>query len=469
MQQPPVPLDLPQFEFAGEGVLFDMDTCDHESIPDGTVDAEAAALSVNGDGEDHLLPPHALYPETFSADLLDSERALPFSATAAHAASNPDYAGPSYAETKRQSMAARLKLEQELLGLRSDHRAYMKRVIEIAWDRYHLDSENILPTNPKMEKGVEHGWTTEGVVFAPNVMAGLDDVCPFSSPLCTAHCLNLSGHAESGGAEGVQLNCRRRRTLMYMHARDAFMARIAGLISQRQSDAKNRYAVRLNVMSDLPWEGIKFYTPWGREYATIPRLFEVKTRSGLWHVQFYDYTKNCKRYQNFLTGNFPPNYHLTFSLSEINALYAIYALTQGGSVTVVFDARPESRNRPAEPIPETFCGFPVVDGDLTDLRFEDRKRFGISKNSGVVVGLRLKGKKQRREYNQDRSALAGFVFDAKREYGDDYIHELVSSSERRRLLVSRLRLSRDLPGAQKQRFVGIPEALADEAKRELGF
>jgi hypothetical protein len=469
MPDPSVPIrGIPQLEFHGEGVFFDPGSCDHDTIQDGTPEAEATELVVDGSSEDHLLPPHALFPETFSQQLLEAERESSFPKASAHAASNPgEYTGPSYEETRRRSMAKRHELKQELVRLRSDDKAYMKRVIGISWDEYHLDSENILPSNPKMEKGVKYGWTTEGVVFAPNVMAGLGDVCPFSSPLCTAHCLNLSGHAESGGVEGVQLNCRRRRTLMYQHMRDAFMARIASLIGHRQADAKNPYAIRLNVMSDLPWEAIKFYTPWGREYITIPRLFEVENR-GRWCVQFYDYTKNCERYQNYLTGNFRPNYHLTFSLSEINALYAMYALAQGGSVTVVFDARAETKSRPAEPLPKRFCGFPVVDGDQTDLRFEDRKRFGISKNGGFVVGLRLKGKKQRREYEHDRSSLAGFVFDAKREYGDGYITELIDSSERRRLSALRSRQSRDLPGAWKQKFVGIPGALVDEAKRELG-
>ena len=142
---------------------------------------------------------------------------------------------------------------------------------------------------------------------------------------------------------------------------------------------------------------------------------------------------------------------------------------------MIFDALPRRVGGdahvayPAEPIPESFCGFPVIDGDETDLRFEDRMRFGISDGQGFVIGLRLKGKRHRREHNRDKSAAAGFIFDAKREYGREYTEELIANSERKRLLALQARSSRDLPGAGKQKFVGIPDALVVEAKRALGF
>lgn len=470
MQHPPVPLDLPQFEFAGEGVILDTDTCDHESVPEGTVDAEATALSVNGDGEDHLLPPHALYPETFSAELLLTERELsPAPEPIAVAASNPPYVGQSYGSIRERSDAIHLDLQRELVELRPDPKAYMKRVREIGDDIYRIPSNSVIPTNYKMAKGLKHGWRTEGIVLAPNTIAGLDDVCPFRSPLCTVNCLNLSGHAEiAGGFEGDVINCRRRRTLMFLHVRDAFLARVAGLIDKRASENVGKYAIRLNVMSDLSWEKIPFYNPYtGVENGTLVDLFP--------NVQFYDYTKNCKRYIEWLGGKFPPNYYLAFSMSEINALFAIYALTQGGSVTVIFDAMPEHTGGdahvryPAEPLPRSFCGFPVIDGDQTDLRFEDRDRFGIPKGQGFVVGLRLKGKKHRREYKQDKEASAGFIFDAKRAYPEDYIPELIAESEKRRLRDRHARERRDLPGMGKQKFLGIPGALVTEARRVLGL
>jgi hypothetical protein len=54
-------------------------------------------------------------------------------------------------------------------------------------------------------------------------------------------------------------------------------------------------------------------------------------------------------------------------------------LAAGGNVAVVFRGS----------LPETFKGYKVVDGDLTDLRFADEKN--------VVVGLTQKGQAKKDE------------------------------------------------------------------------
>lgn len=457
--------DIPQFEFHREGIFFNPLSCNHGSVQESTTEALNAGLAVNGLDEDHLLPPYAIFQETFSSDLLLAEREA--QSQTSLVAANPKYEGPSYEEVRSTSEATHGSLQRELIALRHDPRAYMKRVREIGNAIYRVPSNTVLPSNYKMAKGVKHGWRTEGIMLAPNVVAGLGDVCPFSSPLCTSMCLNLSGHAEMTGMEGDVMNSRRRKTLMFMHVREAFMARVAGLIEKRSSENPGSYAVRLNVFSDLLWERMKFYHPSTRESTTFMRIFP--------DVVFYDYTKNCRRYLDWILGKLPPNYYLMFSLSEINALFAIYALLHGGSVTVVFDALPEHIGGdahvhcPAEPLPKSFCGFPVIDGDESDLRFEDRKRFGIPDGQGFVVGLRLKGVKHRRDYKRDKPAAAGFIFDAKGAYDQDYAETLIVESERRRLMALRAREHRDLPGAYKDRFVGIPETLVSEAKRALGL
>ena len=87
-------------------------------------------------------------------------------------------------------------------------------------------------------------------------------------------------------------------------------------------------------------------------------------------VDFYDYTKLPKPWLRTL-----PNYSLTFSHSEVNASHCMESLQNGVNVAVVF----ASKNLPA-----TWNGFPVVNGDESDLRFKDRR--------GVVVGLYAKGR-----------------------------------------------------------------------------
>ena len=75
----------------------------------------------------------------------------------------------------------------------------------------------------------------------------------------------------------------------------------------------------------------------------------------------------------FLNGNFPSNYHLTFSRSENNQKLVEMVLEMGGNVAVVF------RNQ----LPKTWKGYEVVYGDENDLRFLDKQ--------GVIVGLIEKG------------------------------------------------------------------------------
>jgi len=101
----------------------------------------------------------------------------------------------------------------------------------------------------------------------------------------------------------------------------------------------------------------------GIEYPNIMEAFST--------VQFYDYTKHRNR------RDLPSNYHLTFSRSEANNDAALEWLAAGGNVAVVFDTKK------GQALPETWNGYRVIDGDLTDLRFLDDKN--------VVVGLRAKG------------------------------------------------------------------------------
>ena len=78
----------------------------------------------------------------------------------------------------------------------------------------------------------------------------------------------------------------------------------------------------------------------------------------------------------------PKNYSLCFSRSEdkSNQDDALNFLSDGGQVAVVFDKIPDSWN-----------GYPVVDGDETDARPFDREVYGIAANTGFVVGLKAKG------------------------------------------------------------------------------
>jgi len=184
-----------------------------------------------------------------------------------------------------------------------------------------------------------------------------DDLCPMSRlARCQGPCLNLAGR---GAFSNVQ-KARAAKSAAYKRDPVAFVDAIADDVRAALRKAAKlgvELAVRLNGTSDIAWEHMR-----GSDGRT---LFEVFP-----DVQFYDYTKLPGR-------KVPANYHLTVSYSGANPAYARKALAQPRSVAVVF-----STPRGAA-LPIHWAGRPVIDGDLTDLRFQDPV--------GVIVGLRAKG------------------------------------------------------------------------------
>jgi len=140
---------------------------------------------------------------------------------------------------------------------------------------------------------------------------------------------------------------------------------------RRASKNGLKLAVRLNVISDVMWE---------REFPTLLNEFSS--------VQVYDYTKHYERMLRFLRGELPQNLHLTFSRSETNENQCLDVLYKGGNVTVVFNVK--YWHEKLQPLPKTWNGYTVVDGDLNDARFLDpRAKKG---KPGYVIGLRAKGR-----------------------------------------------------------------------------
>ena len=220
--------------------------------------------------------------------------------------------------------------------------------------------------NTKLRKSNKAGteYKTFGLSLAPSRMAGIGNLCPNASPACESACLDGSGMRSVW--ESIHVG-KIARTIVFQTHRQWFLDRLAIELNNKQRSASKlnqQLAVRLNVLSDVPWEttGIIDACP---------------------GIEFYDYSKHPKR-----TGSIRPNYWITFSRSETNDQYAIDALNRGHNVAVVFAS---SLGRKFTYLPETWNGFPVVDGDETDLRFLDPR--------GVVVGLRLKTATNR-EYEQ---------------------------------------------------------------------
>jgi hypothetical protein len=159
-----------------------------------------------------------------------------------------------------------------------------------------------------------------------------------------------------GGMYTAVIQGRRNRTEYFFAERQRFLNQLDNEIGKaiKKNAGKAIVTIRLNGTSDLRFETYKV-----RDGKTLFELYP--------EIQFYDYTKDYKRFDTEL----PANYHLTFSRSETNDVHANRLLERGFNVAMVFDK-----------IPATYNGYEVVNGDESDLRFLDKQN--------VIVGLKYK-------------------------------------------------------------------------------
>ena len=106
-------------------------------------------------------------------------------------------------------------------------------------------------------------------------------------------------------------------------------------LSKEAKARKMKPLVRLNGTSDI----------------IIEKAFK-EVLSQFSEVQFYDYTKNPHR------KKLPQNYHLTFSFDGKNKAQSLEQLKIGRNVAVVFKDK----------LPKSFWGYPVINGDDSDVR-----------------------------------------------------------------------------------------------------
>ena len=208
----------------------------------------------------------------------------------------------------------------------------------------------------KTKKGEKLGVLT-GVLYLNN---RVDNklFCPSSTIHCRKPC--LIGAGQLGMISGVTATTN--RALFFLADLEQFITRlkleIAVLVNRARS-MKFVPALRLNGTSDIPWEHAKYgeVIQWAK--SCYP------------DIEIYDYTKIAGR-----AISAPEIYHVTFSWSGENLKQCVALASKGVNVAVPFDI---GRGKP---LPETFLGIPVIDGDIHDLRFKDPR--------GVIVGLRYK-------------------------------------------------------------------------------
>ena len=155
---------------------------------------------------------------------------------------------------------------------------------------------------------------------------------------------------------------RIRRTDLFFDDRSKFKADVfAELKAFDRKCRRNGHdmGIRMNCLSDVCWERV-----WPSLFRHFPG------------VSFYDYTKLQKRYQRFLDGRLPDNYHLTWSHRgdlPTARRESLSFLEQGGTVAIVING----------PQPTVLDGYPLISGDDDDYRPDDP--------AGHWVALKAKG------------------------------------------------------------------------------
>jgi len=177
------------------------------------------------------------------------------------------------------------------------------------------------------------------------------NLCPKASAGCEAACLYTAGR---GAFSSVQ-KARVAKADWFVEDRASFLEQLHKEILRHSFNSRlvgKKPAIRLNGTSDIIWE----------RYINMSLFPEV---------QFYDYTKWEPASERRTAEE---NYHLTYSRAEDTCDNDVkHQLQMRYNVAIVFSGT----------LPEEYLGYPVFNGDKTDLRFLDPV--------GHIIGLSAKG------------------------------------------------------------------------------
>ena len=230
-----------------------------------------------------------------------------------------------------------------------------------------MNKKKLLSPGSSNAKTAKNQRPTKILYLHPSKIEGRE-MCPFASKGCRMACLNTAGR---GAMASVQM-ARIERTRKYVLYREQFYERI-----QKEINSFAKYyarkgqevAIRLNGTSDQP---------------IVETLIVAQMRHIEPNVTFYDYTKNPKKAGTRILPS-GHKYIVTFSYSDKPDAQtnALNVLNRGGLVAVVFDK-----------LPDTWNGYPVLDGD-------ERDDLMVDIEGPAVIGLKAKG--------QAKNDNSGFV------------------------------------------------------------
>lgn len=230
--------------------------------------------------------------------------------------------------------------------------------------------------NFKTIKGEKLGYLTYIMYLSPYTFNSKNiNLCSHASKGCAESCLVGSGF---GGIFPKVNEARTKRTEYWLSSRVEFINQLKTEIDKAIVKNKDKaiITIRLNGTSDIAFEKFRVFENGSKN------IFEIFP-----DIQFYDYTKNYTRFDKVL----PKNYHLTFSRSEVNHEKSLAILKRGYNVAMVFNK-----------LPKTYEGHEVVNGDVDDLRFLDKKN--------VIVGLKYK-KMTSKGADNTKAIKSGFVIE----------------------------------------------------------
>lgn len=221
---------------------------------------------------------------------------------------------------------------------------------------------NLISNGNTNAKTVKNEAETYILYLSPyNLNDSGKNVCPWASKACAEACLNSAGR---GRFTTVQL-ARRRKSNLFFSDRKLFLQQLVEDLTKINKKAikENKLIyIRLNGTSDIDFNQL-LLRYFGISFVTFGSL------------RFYDYTKDKNRALKYPAYSEYDVYRVTYSRKETDTDLDIKLLLSTGiNVAAVF----------ANELPETYLGYPVINGDLTDLRFNDP--------TGVIVGLKAKGK-----------------------------------------------------------------------------
>ena len=192
--------------------------------------------------------------------------------------------------------------------------------------------------NRKFLKSLTDQQSVVGLSLAAAKSSGYE-LCPRRSPGCTNVCIMNEGFGHMPRVKDARI----LKAQNFVQDQSNFLGNLHYDLQRLELAAqllqKDVY-VRLNTFSDIAWEQVD------------PTLFD-------YNLTYYDYTKREDRCERYLHHKLPDHYHLIFSLSELNAEYAKYFLSQGGNINAVY--------RDAQFAPDTLFGYPTDKSYSSDL------------------------------------------------------------------------------------------------------